>query len=132
MKAGVLALGALTLASPASRLSFAPDLPARLARLPRTPIDYDRALLDERETRALQELIEASRPVEEIFLRQVSTANPPLLRQLSSEATKGVWERPTPWPSSGSMPAPGTASTRTPRSSGPRPSLSGLRSTPPT
>lgn len=90
MKAGVLALGALTLASPASRLSFAPDLPARLAKLPRTPIDYDRTLLDERETRVLQELIEASRPVGEIFLRQVSKGNPSLRRQLSGEAAKGV------------------------------------------
>ena len=90
MKAGALALGALTLASPAARLDLAPDLPARLAKLPRVPIDYDRALLDERETLALQELIEASRPVGEIFLRQVSTGNPSLLRQLSSEAAKGV------------------------------------------
>jgi hypothetical protein len=90
VKAGVLALGALTLASPASRLSFAPDLPERLARLPATPVDYDRTLLDDRETRVLQELIEASRPVGEIFLRQVSRDNPTLRRRLTGEAALGV------------------------------------------
>ncbi len=86
MKATILALGALTLASPASRLAFAPDLAEKLAKLPRTPVDYDRSLLDERETRALQELIEASRPVGEIFLRQVARENPSLLRTLSGQA----------------------------------------------
>ncbi len=90
MNAALLALGALAVASPAPRLTFAPNLAERLAKLPQTRIDYDRALLDERETRVLQELIEASRPVGEIFLRQVSKGNPSLRRQLSGEAAKGA------------------------------------------
>ncbi len=67
-------------------LTFAPDIPEQLRKLPRTPIDYDHALLDERETRALAELVDASRPIGEIFLRQVSSKNPALRRQLTSEA----------------------------------------------
>ncbi|MFY9552226.1 MAG: peptidase [Thermoanaerobaculia bacterium] len=79
-------LGLATLAMPASRLIFAPDIPERLRKLPATPVDYNRSLLDEREAAALKELIEASRPVGEIFLRQVSTKNPELREQLEAEA----------------------------------------------
>ncbi len=78
-------LGLATLAVPASRLIFAPDIAERLRKLPATPIDYDRSLLDERETAALRELITASRPVSEIFLRQASTKNPELRDRLEAE-----------------------------------------------
>ncbi len=88
MKA-ILALGILALAGGAA-LQIAPDVPQRLKQLPATPIDYDRSLLDERETRVLAELIEASRPVGEIFLRQVSDKNPDLRRRLTSEAAHQV------------------------------------------
>ena len=88
MKAA-LALAASALAG-AAGLVFAPDVPEQLAKLPRTPIDYDRTLLDDRESRVLHELIEASRPVGEIFLRQVSEKNPGLRRRLTSEAAHGV------------------------------------------
>jgi hypothetical protein len=88
MKA-LLALRTLALAG-ATNLAFAPDIPERLERLPRTPIDYDRALLDAREARVLPELFEASRSIGEIFLRQVSEKNPALRRRLTSEAAHGV------------------------------------------
>jgi hypothetical protein len=88
MKA-ILAAGTLALAG-AAALQFAPDIPEQLKKLPATPIDYDRALLDARETRVLAELIEGSRPVGEIFLRQVSEKNPALRRHLTSEAAHKV------------------------------------------
>ena len=88
MKA-TLALGMLPLAA-AAMLRFAPDIPERLKQLSPTPIDYDRSLLDDRETRVLAELIEASRPIEEIFLRQVSEKNPALRRKLTSETAHTV------------------------------------------
>ncbi|HTY40668.1 MAG TPA: hypothetical protein VMH79_02215 [Thermoanaerobaculia bacterium] len=88
MKAA-LALAASALAG-AAGLVFAPDVPDQLAKLPRTPIDYDRTLLDDRESRVLHELIEASRPLGEIFLLQVSEKNPALRRRLTSEAAHGI------------------------------------------
>jgi hypothetical protein len=88
MKA-ILALGTLALAGVAA-LQVAPDVPERLRQLPATPIDYDRSLLDAREAPVLAELIEASRPVGEIFLRQVSEKNPLLRRRLTSEAAHQV------------------------------------------
>jgi hypothetical protein len=59
-----------------SKVEFAPDIRQRLSRLPRTPIDYDRSLLDERERQVVDKLIEASRYIDEIFWRQVSEQNP--------------------------------------------------------
>jgi len=61
MKA-ILGAGALALAG-AAGLAFAPDIPARLTRLPRTTIDCDYTLLDAREGTVLVELIAASRPL---------------------------------------------------------------------
>ena len=84
MKA-ILGASALALAG-AAGLSFAPDIPERLARLPRTAIDYDHALLDAREATVLGELIAAARPVGDVFLRQVSEKNPALRRRLTAEA----------------------------------------------
>lgn len=88
MKAAAL-LGTLLLAA-TSGLRFAPDVPEQLAKLPRTPIDYDRSVLDAKEARALAELIEASRPIGEIFLRQVSPKNPELRRRLTGERARGA------------------------------------------
>jgi hypothetical protein len=81
--------GALALAG-AAGLTFAPDIPARLSRLPRTPIDYDHTLLDAREAAVLGELIAASRPLGDVFLRQVSEKNPALRRRLTAEAAHRV------------------------------------------
>jgi hypothetical protein len=67
-------------------LSYAPDVPARLKRLPSTPIAFDSALLDQRETRVMRKLIEASRLLDEVFLRQVSQENPALRDRLAAEA----------------------------------------------
>lgn len=86
----MLALAALPLMAAASApLAFAPDIPARLARLPRTTVDYDRKLLDERETRVVQKLIEASRFLDEIFIRQVWQGNPALRDRLAAAARAG-------------------------------------------
>jgi hypothetical protein len=59
-------------------LAFAPDIPDRLQKLARTPIDYDRTLLDQKETQVVGKLIEASRFMNDIFLFQVSETNPAL------------------------------------------------------
>jgi hypothetical protein len=58
--------------------AFAPDIPDRLQKLARTPIDYDRTLLDQKETQVVGKLIEASRFMNDIFLFQVSEKNPAL------------------------------------------------------
>jgi len=68
---------------------LAPDIPARLAQLPATRVDYDRRLLDEKETRTLQKLIEASHVIDEIFLRQVSEENPASRGRLAAAAREG-------------------------------------------
>ena len=77
----------------AAALRFAPDIAKRLKQLPATRLDYDRSLLDDGETRALGKLIEASRDIDEIFLRQVSEDNPSLrdsLGRLAAAARPGA------------------------------------------
>ena len=69
--------------------ALAPDIAQRLAKLPRTPIDYDRSLLDERERQVVAVLIEASRAIDAIFLRQVSEENPRLHGELRAAARRG-------------------------------------------
>lgn len=115
--AGVLATGCSREKGPvtsgaagtaSSGLVFAPDVRERLAKLPRTPIDYDRALLDAKETQVVQKLIEASRYMNDIFLVQVSQSNPDLLQRLNAagqgdptarwasalfDVHKGPWDR---------------------------------------
>ena len=91
-----------------SGLVLAPDIRDRLSKLPRTPIDYDRALLDPKETQVVQKLIEASRYMNDIFLVQVSQSNPDVLQRVSQAAAgdpaarwaralfdvhKGPWDR---------------------------------------
>lgn len=88
-KAFVFAALPLLFAVPAP-LSYAPDIPARLARLPSTPIAFDSTLLDQREARAVRKLIEASRLLDEVFLRQVSQENPALRDRLAAEARADV------------------------------------------
>jgi hypothetical protein len=73
----------------ASGLFFAPDIPDRLRKLARTPIDYDHSLLDEKETQVVAKLIEASRYMNDIFLVQVADANPALLRRVAEAAEQG-------------------------------------------
>ena len=69
-----------------ARLAVAPDTPGRLQQLPRTPIDYDRSLLNENEQRVVAKLIEVSRYIDEIFWRQVSEENPEYRRRLEKQA----------------------------------------------
>ena len=95
LAAGILTFGCSrekgVTASPgagSSGLTFAPDVRERLSKLPRTPIDYDRSLLDAKETQVVQKLIEASRYMNDIFLVQVSQSNPELLQRLS-QASQG-------------------------------------------
>jgi hypothetical protein len=73
----------------ASGLFFAPDIPDRLRKLVRTPIDYDHSLLDEKETQVVARLIEASRYMNDIFLFQVADANPALRRRVAAAAERG-------------------------------------------
>ncbi|HEX5135177.1 MAG TPA: peptidase [Thermoanaerobaculia bacterium] len=79
------------ISSPAasSGLAFAPDIPDRLRKLARTPIDYDHALLDAKETQVVAKLIEASRYLNNIFLSQVWEGNPALRGQIAAAAGKG-------------------------------------------
>ncbi|MBW3564011.1 MAG: peptidase [Acidobacteria bacterium] len=75
-----------------SSLRTTVDVSARLEQLPQVVIDYDRDLLDERETRVLQKLIEASKLIDEIFLIQVSDENLELRSELYEKAkTSAKW-----------------------------------------
>jgi len=69
------------------------DIAVRLQQLPRTTIDYDRALLDENERQVVAKLIEASRYLDEIFLRQVSVGNPQVRTALELAAGKSLLHR---------------------------------------
>jgi hypothetical protein len=95
-------------AGTSSGLTFAPDIRERLSKLPRTPIGFDRSLLDAKETPVVQKLIEASRYMNDIFLTQVSESNPDLFGRLSAaeggnpsarwaralfDVHKGPWDR---------------------------------------
>ncbi|HEV8608491.1 MAG TPA: peptidase [Thermoanaerobaculia bacterium] len=75
--------------SAASGLVFAPDIPERLRKLARTPIDYDRALLGPKETQVVAKLIDASRFMNDIFLVQVSEKNPALRDRVQAAAERG-------------------------------------------
>jgi len=68
-------LAVLPMACQTTNLPVKEDTPARLAQLPRTPIDYDRSLLNENEKQVVAKLIEASRHIDEIYWRQVAEEN---------------------------------------------------------
>ncbi|HVE65047.1 MAG TPA: peptidase [Thermoanaerobaculia bacterium] len=70
--------GPVSTAGGGAPLTIAADVRDRLSQLPRTPIDYDRSLLDAKETQVVAKLIEASRFMNDLFLVQVSTDNPDL------------------------------------------------------
>ncbi len=75
--------GAATAAAPADPLAIAPDVSDRVRQFPATRIDYDRALLDERETGVLQLLIEASKALDPIFDRQVAEEVPAMRERVA-------------------------------------------------
>jgi ABC-type amino acid transport substrate-binding protein len=68
------------------KIPILPDTPQRAAQLPRTVIDYDRALLTDDERQVVAKLIEASKQIDAIFLRQVSEDNPSMRDRLSKQA----------------------------------------------
>jgi hypothetical protein len=83
-------------------LKIAPDIPQRTAKLPRTVIDYDHALLNDNERQVVAKLIDASKLIDEIFWRQVSEGNPALRDRLAKEnapaydyfvKNRGPWDR---------------------------------------
>ena len=77
----------------ATKLSIKPDTPQRLATIPKTPIDYDRSLLNENEQQVLAKLIEASKLIDEIFWRQASEENPALRDRLARQAQESDLDR---------------------------------------
>ncbi len=70
----------------ADRLEILPDVPQRVAQLPKTVIDYDHALLDDNEKQVVAKLIEASKFIDEIYWLQVSEDNPSYLERLAAQA----------------------------------------------
>lgn len=78
------------LPSETAKLPVAADTPQRIAQLPRTVIDYDRALLTDDERQVVAKLIEASKQIGEIYLRQVSEDNPSLRDRLAKQAASAT------------------------------------------
>ncbi len=85
-----------------SKMQIAPDIAQRVAQLPRTTIDYDRALLSDNEKQVVAKLIEASKAIDELYWRQVSERNPEWRAALAKQggpadeyflANKGPWDR---------------------------------------
>lgn len=70
----------------AGNLQVVADAPQRLAQLPRTTIDYDRALLNDNERQVVAKLIEASKLIDDIYWRQVSEKNPEWKAALEKQA----------------------------------------------
>jgi hypothetical protein len=92
-----------------SDLRIAADVAERVGQFPATKIDYDRSLLDDRETAALRLLIEASRELDGIFERQVAEEVPAMRERVARlvaehaprsvpaleyfDVMKGPWDR---------------------------------------
>ena len=74
-------------------LDVAADIEQRLAKMPKTAIDYDRSLLDENERQVVAKLVEASKLIDEIFWRQVSEENPALRTRLAEQAKASPRDR---------------------------------------
>lgn len=62
------------------------DIEKRLAQLPKTPIDYDRSLLDDQEKQVVKLLIEAAKLIDQLYWQQVSSENIALRNQLVEAA----------------------------------------------
>jgi hypothetical protein len=80
-------------ASTAGKREIAPDVPARLAQLPRTTIDYDRALLNDEERNVVAKLIEASKLIDELYWRQVAAENPAVRAELEKQSSASPLDR---------------------------------------
>ena len=79
--------------TPEKTMQLVPDIQERLSSLPETVIDYDRSLLNAEEQKVVAKLIEAARPIHDIFLRQVSEQNPELRAELVALANKSAFDR---------------------------------------
>ena len=79
--------------TPEKTVQLVPDIQERLASLPETVVDYDRSLLNAEEQKVAAKLIEAARPIHDIFLRQVSEQNPILRSELAARANKAAFDR---------------------------------------
>ncbi|MCU1348499.1 MAG: Peptidase family [Acidobacteria bacterium] len=79
--------------SDAGMLPVLPDTPRRLAQLPRTTVDYDRALLNENERQVVARLVEASQLIDELYWRQVAEENPAWRAQLEKQAPRSAVDR---------------------------------------
>jgi hypothetical protein len=77
----------------AHKMAIKPDVPQRLAKIPRTVIDYDRTLLNDNERQVLAKLIEASKYIDEIFWRQSAEENPALRERLARQAQESALDR---------------------------------------
>lgn len=78
---------------PGRKLEVLPGVELRLRQLPKTPVDYDRSLLGEKERAVVAKLIEASKFIDEIFWRQVAEDNPRYRLQLSMQANDSARDR---------------------------------------
>jgi peptidase M49-like protein len=75
------------------KLEIKPDVPKRLAQLPKTVVDYDHSLLNAEEQQVVAKLVEASQFIDEIYWRQVSEDNPTLRDKLKAQATASDLDR---------------------------------------
>jgi hypothetical protein len=78
---------------PLGHLEVLPGVEQRLTQLPKTPIDYDRSLLNENEKQVVAKLIEASKLIDEIYWRQVSEDNPSYRTRLAAQANRSARDR---------------------------------------
>jgi hypothetical protein len=122
-------MGMVALAAPAKEGARAAevrpvaDIERRVAQFRPTPLSADLSALGEQERRALAELVEAARPLDQIFLRQSWTGNPELREQLAAyhgphaaatlayfDINFGPWDRLAEWqPFVGDRPRPAGA-----------------------
>lgn len=90
------------------KLEVKSDVPQRLAKLPKTVVDYDHSLLSAEEQQVVAKLIEASKHIDDIYWLQVAEDNPVLRDRLAKQASaspldqagydyfmasKGKWDR---------------------------------------
>ncbi len=70
------------------------DISETLSKFPRTVIDYDHSLLNAEDQKVLGVLIEAARPIDNIYWKQVSEENPALRKQLAASASSSDKYKP--------------------------------------
>jgi hypothetical protein len=75
-----------TTSSSGDRLEILKDVPQRVAQLPKTPVDYDRALLDDNGRQVVAKLVEASHFIDEIYWLQVSEDSQTYRDRLAAQA----------------------------------------------